>query len=687
MTNSSTGDPMVGRALEGRYEITARLARGGMATVYRAVDRRLDRAVAVKVMHEGLGDDAEFARTFDREARAAALLSHPNIVSVFDQGIDFGRPYIVMELVEGSTLRRLISREAPLSPLRALDLIDPVLAALSAAHEAGLIHRDMKPENVLISRRGQLKVADFGLARAVTAQSAAASQGLLVGTVSYLPPELVEEGHADTRSDVYSAGIVLFEMLTGRKPHQGNTPIQVAYAHVHSDVPKPSSWVDTDWRTSLDGIPPYLDALVGAATSRDPEARPADARVFLDGVRRARKALSSGIMHDPQLTALLSDPNGAEDTIAVPAPAVRVRTTVGVASARPRPATPSAAPAPTPAEQPVEATPAGRPGTSHGGGDAEDSTGDVGWADSGALEIARDRRRRRIRRVLLGLTMILVVVLGAAGTWWMSTGRWVTAPTVTAMTQPEAAAEVKAAGLEIATTEEFSETVPAGEVMASVPGPGTRVARGDTITAVISKGPERVRMPATEGLGEAAAEQALSDARLEVGEVTRQWSESVVEGEVIGSSVGAGDAVRPGTAVDLVVSRGREPIEVTNWYNRKGSDAVASLASDGLRVVTQEKYSSDVAAGKVMGQTPNRGTLHRGDTVRLSISRGAEQVAVPDVTKKKVADATRTLEKAGFTVATKKAEKNNLGLGYVATQSVDPGKKAAKGSTITLSVV
>lgn len=260
MTHSSTVvDPLIGRALDDRYEIIARLARGGMATVYRAEDRRLDRTVAVKVMHEGLGDDQDFATNFDREARAAAHLSHPNIVSVFDQGNDFGRPYIVMELVEGSTLRRLVSRDAPLTPTRSLDLIDPILSALAAAHDSGLIHRDVKPENVLISRRGLLKVADFGLARAVTAQSAAATQGLLVGTVSYLPPELVEHGYADTRSDVYSAGIMLFEMLTGRKPHTGDTPIQVAYAHVHRDVPKPSAWVDTDWRRSPDGIPPYLE--------------------------------------------------------------------------------------------------------------------------------------------------------------------------------------------------------------------------------------------------------------------------------------------------------------------------------------------------------------------------------------------------------------------------------------------
>src|ERR671912_1955132 len=302
---TTVGDPLVGRLLDGRYQITERLARGGMATVYRAVDTRLTRTVAVKVMHVGLGDDAEFARKFDREARAAAKLSHPCVVSVFDQGRDDssaggGRPYIVMEFVDGQTLRDVINRDAPLQPLRCLELMDPVLAALAAAHDAGLVHRDVKPENVLISDRGQLKVADFGLAKAVSSQTNTATQGLLIGTVSYLPPELVMSGKADARSDVYSAGVVLFELLTGRKPHTGDTPIAVAYAHVNSDVPLPSRF-----RTA-GPVPPYLDALVTRATSRNRDARPPNGRVFLSELRRVRAALSEGLADDPALTRELS---------------------------------------------------------------------------------------------------------------------------------------------------------------------------------------------------------------------------------------------------------------------------------------------------------------------------------------------------------------------------------------------
>ena len=273
---TTVGDPLVGRLLDGRYQITERLARGGMATVYRAVDTRLTRTVAVKVMHVGLGDDAEFARKFDREARAAARLAHPNVVAVFDQGSDLieghsSRPYIVMEHVDGYTLRDVINREAPMLPLRALEVIEPVLAALAAAHDAGLVHRDVKPENVLISDRGQIKVADFGLAKAISSQTSTATQGLLIGTVSYLPPELVVSGQADARSDVYSTGVVLFELLTGRKPHTGDTPIQVAYAHVHADVPAPSRY------PTAGPVPPYLDALVARATVPDGQ-RPAGRR-------------------------------------------------------------------------------------------------------------------------------------------------------------------------------------------------------------------------------------------------------------------------------------------------------------------------------------------------------------------------------------------------------------------------
>lgn len=315
-------DPLVGRVLGGRYEITSRIARGGMATVYRAQDAHLRRGVAVKVMHEGLYEDEEFARRFDLEAKAAARLVNPHVVSVFDQGVDDMRPYIVMEYVPGCTLRHVIVQEAPLTPRHALAMLEPVVSALASAHDDGLVHRDVKPENVLISDRGQIKVADFGLARAVTAQSATAT-GLLVGTVSYLPPELVVSNRADERSDVYSTGIVLFEMLTGHKPHTGDTPIQVAWAHVHEDVPAPSTYLAGDGRRGrelAEHIPAYLDALVRTCTARDPSDRPADGRVLLGLIRSARVSLAQGRTDDPAITSLMHRGGGPRPTSPVPAP-------------------------------------------------------------------------------------------------------------------------------------------------------------------------------------------------------------------------------------------------------------------------------------------------------------------------------------------------------------------------------
>ena len=297
-------DPLVGRLLDGRYRVGPRIARGGMAGVYEATDLRLDRVCAVKVMHAGLGDDEEFAARFVREARSAARLDHPNVVAVFDQGADDGTVFLVMEYVAGHTLRDVIRKESPMAPSRALALIEPVLSALAHAHRAKLIHRDVKPENVLIADDGRVKVADFGLAKAVSADTQhTATGGVLIGTVSYLAPELVVDGRSDARADVYAAGVLLYELLTGTKPHEGESPIQVAYKHVHEDVPPPSRLVRID---GMPGLPAYVDALVARATARDLDQRPADAGVLLHQVHRVAQALRDGVREDDDLTADLA---------------------------------------------------------------------------------------------------------------------------------------------------------------------------------------------------------------------------------------------------------------------------------------------------------------------------------------------------------------------------------------------
>ena len=286
MSDSRSDDPLVGQVLDDRYEIVRRLAGGGMATVYVATDRRLSRTVAVKIMRETVSSDPDFVSRFDAEARAAAHLSHPNVVSIFDQGHDLGRPYIVMEYIDGYTLRNLITREAPMDPLRAIDIFEPVVAALAAAHAAGIIHRDVKPENVLISNRGQIKVADFGLARAVTAATHTGTAGVVIGTVITSPRSWFRTAGL-TRSDVYSAGILLYEILTGVKPHRGETPIRsrtatftTTWATVGRGV---SSWRSSRGGSRLPGRPRP------DCCARERESRPRDAGVLLEHLRLARR--------------------------------------------------------------------------------------------------------------------------------------------------------------------------------------------------------------------------------------------------------------------------------------------------------------------------------------------------------------------------------------------------------------
>ncbi len=320
-------DPLVGQLVDGRYLVESLIARGGMATVYEASDLRLDRSVALKVLPPAPADDDTVTRRFVREARAAARLTSPNIVAVYDQGDDGSVVFLAMEYVAGRrTLRTVMRDAAPLPVPHAVAVFEEVVKALAVAHGAGIVHRDIKPENVLLTPQGHIKVADFGLARALnslTAASATATGGVLMGTVAYLAPELVTSGVADTRSDVYALGVLLFELLTGRKPHDGDSAIQIAYKHVHDDVPTPSSLVS--------GIPPHVDALVACATARHPDFRPPDAEVLLQQVRRVHDALSTGVADDEQLTTDL------HPTLRVPPP--RRPTSSGQAPATPTSAT------------------------------------------------------------------------------------------------------------------------------------------------------------------------------------------------------------------------------------------------------------------------------------------------------------------------------------------------------------
>jgi eukaryotic-like serine/threonine-protein kinase len=677
----TVADPMIGRLLDGRYRVGPRVARGGMATVYEATDLRLDRLCALKVMHAGLGDDDDFAGRFVREARSAARLSHPNVVSVFDQGDDEGTLFLAMEYVPGHTLRDVIRSRAPIPPRQALALLDPVLSALGSAHQAGMIHRDVKPENVLLSDDDRVvKVADFGLARAVSAETQhTATGGVLIGTVSYLSPELVVDGRADARSDVYAAGVVLYEMLTGHKPHEGDSPIQVAYKHVHEDVPPPSQRVS--------GIPAYVDALVARATARERDLRPADARVLLHQVRRVRAALDQHVADDPELTADLTP------TVPVQRPGPHDRDYIDyVRDDEPDHVQTILSPAQA-ARTGGTAAAAGTDGAARAG----EETSVIGTAAPGGGgrgrpparppgHRPRDSQRSRRGPLLLGLVLVLAVATGA-GSWWFGSGRYTSTPGVIDLSARAAAAKARADGLSFRVAgRSWSETVPAGSVVSTDPAPGEHIVRHGTLAAVVSRGPERHAVPSLAGLGLDAAQAALEKARLGYGDASYAWSARLAKGSVLRSDPKAGTRLRRGTAVDVTVSKGPRPIKVPAFTGKDAKDAARALHKLGLEVDSTQENSDTVPKGDVVSQTPHRGHLFRGDTVRLVVSKGPVLVEVPEVRRMSAEKATTTLRADGFEVHTTRVA-YYLSLGLVVNQDPGSGSRVPRGSTVTIYVV
>jgi serine/threonine-protein kinase len=629
-------DPLVGRLLDGRYRIGPRIARGGMASVHEATDIRLDRTVAVKVMHPGLGDDGDFAQRFVREARAAARLNHPHVVGVFDQGDEDGTVYLVMEYVPGHTLRDVVHKEAPMAPQRALALLEPVVSALAAAHRAGLVHRDVKPENVLIADAqygGGVKVADFGLARAVSADTQhTATGGVLIGTVSYLAPELVVDGRSDARADVYAVGILLHELLTGRKPHEGESPIQVAYKHVNADVPAPSELQP--------GIPGYVDALVARATARDHTLRPADAGVLLHQMHRVAQALREGLAEDEELTADLAPLARASDT----------EHTTAV---------------PVLAGEPPRRTPPSRPAA-----------------------VDQAPRQRSLRGPLAFLLAVLLVAGIGVGAWWFGWARYTLTPGVVGLDRAAAVQRLDSAGLgaEVADPE-HSETVPKGEVLRSEPEPGERVLDGGTVILVISLGPERYEVPKLAGRSKDRAQDLIQRTHLSVGDAIEKWSETVPDGTVLGSRPKAGTSLRPESTVQLVVSKGPRPRQVPDVTGASLEKAGQQLRQRGLvPEVTGEEHSDTVPKGDVISQSPADGTLFKGDTVELVVSQGPELVDVPRVIAMGVEAATKRLQAEGFRVKVED-DPSSIGLGFVFRTDPGAGAKAPKGSTITLYLI
>ncbi|MFI0942298.1 Stk1 family PASTA domain-containing Ser/Thr kinase [Streptomyces sp. NPDC021020] len=670
--DTTVQDPLVGQTLDGRYRVEARIAVGGMATVYRALDTRLDRVLALKVMHPGLAADGGFVERFIREAKAVARLSHPNVVGVFDQGTDGTYVYLAMEYVAGCTLRDVLRERGALTPRAALDVLEPVLAALGAAHRAGLVHRDAKPENVLIGDAGRVKVADFGLVRGVDAQTS--SSGALLGTVSYLAPEQIGHGQVDERTDVYACGVMLYEMLTGAKPYEGDTAMEVIVRRLNEDVPPPSA--------ALPGLAPQLDALVARATSRDPEGRPADAVALLAEVRAVRAELTDEELDHraaPVQTAG-SVPVGAEDptsvvhplaALAMPAPPApsgqgddELHRTTRLLPRRPADGEPYSIDDTPTAPPPVPSRPGGN------GGRQGRAVRGPAW---------------RGRRGVLAVLAALLVVLGVAGgVWYVNDGQFTHVPGVLALPQAEAQHKLSAAGLDTEVRKDYSLTVPRGSVISTDPAPGKRIRGNGTVTLTVSEGPRQVKVPDVSGHPLADAQQQLKDAGLVPGTVGRSFNDSVPQGSVIVTDPPAGREIAPGTPIAFTISRG-SPVDVPDVIGKSVTEAQQTLQDAGFQVVLSpdKAFSDEADKDTVALETPDRDTqAAKGDTVTITVSKGQQLFPVPDVTGQNQDDAEATLKAAGFEVRV-----ISLFFGdTVFNESPDGGSQAPKGATVTLWV-
>ena len=647
-------DPLIGRLIDQRYRVTRRLARGGMATVYVAQDERLERPVALKVMHPYLAESDAFVERFHREARAAARIVHPGVVSVFDQGVVSGQGFLVMELIDGTNLRALLNAQGAFTIPQALRYTTDILEALRAAHRMGVIHRDIKPENILVPTDGPAKVADFGLARAVSEGSTSAT-GNMLGTVAYIAPEIALTTEANARSDLYSVGIMLYEMLTGAVPWADESPLQIVHHHVSDDVPSPSA--------GLPWIPREIDDLVAALTARDPANRCTDASDALDLVARAAASIPSDIANrraevaredsrsGSGTTALNTEVMPTHLTRAMPAPAVTTATALPAATAVTTVHTSTSTETPSAGELPAKMS---------------------------------------TRAILLAvIAFLLIVAASFGGSWWWTEygpGSYLTMPTTTGRDLTDVQADLGAIGLASSVEEEFSDDVQSGIVTHSDPDGGSSVHKSTNVQLYVSKGIDMKDVPNVVGKGQDEASRTLTDAGLALGAVTDAYSEDVPPGQVISQSVAAGTSMAHDSTVDVVLSKGREPRTVPTLTGKGASAAKSSIEALGLVASPTEAYSDTVPEGQVISQQTREGsTVYRGDSVSYTVSKGPEMVTVPDVVGLQRQEARNKLEGAGLTVQ----EDLILGGFFNTVRSSNPagGSKVKKGSTVTISVM
>jgi beta-lactam-binding protein with PASTA domain len=671
--------PPVGQLLDGRYRVESHIARGGMATVYLGMDTRLDRTVALKIMHAELANDEDFVRRFVGEARSVARLSHPNVVAVYDQGADGRTLYLAMEYVPGQTLRDLLNARGRLSPRAALNIMDGVLAGLAAAHDAGLAHRDVKPENVLLSEAHSVKVADFGLAR-LLAGASHTKTGMIIGTAAYLAPEQVAGGTADARTDVYASGIMLFELLTGVQPHTGESPLAVAYQHVNAVVPAPSGVVP--------GLPTALDTLVALATSRNPDLRPADAGQFLRAVTEVRQGLP------------IADPLGAPEG----------GTMAGLTAA----GVPSAAPAVRPASWPTEVPPLDRPGgdlvprgaqpplPSYGApGDTfapAQQVPDSRLASNHTLVVstlgpatAYDAGRARypgprepgLQRWLFSRKLaylaagVLAVILLATVVWWQAVGKYTKVPQVGGLVAATASTELRNEGFQVkAGPAVFDNGVPKGDVVGTVPAIGSRVTKGAAVALIVSSGPHMISVPQVTGGTLAAAQTALKHAGLVPGPVSNETSATIPAGVVISTNPAAGTSWPQPKPVAIAVSAGPP---VPSFVGQQKSVAEQWAQQNGVSLNEVPDAKSTQPQNTVTQQSPAPGgAFTHGQVITIDVSNGPQQVGVPNVDGMSVDQATQTLKQLGFQVNVIQAGPLQTVFNYT------PNGQAPQGSTITL---
>ena len=613
--------------IDGRYRVISRLGSGGMAEVYLAQDLLLGREVAVKVLHHHFAEDQEFVERFRREASSAAALSHPNIVAIFDRGEWDGTYYIAMEYVAGRSLKMIVREGGALDPALAIDIVVQILRAAQSAHKRGVIHRDLKPHNVILDEEGRARVTDFGIARA--GASDMTLTGSIMGTAQYLSPEQAQ-GHAVSgASDLYSVGVILYELLTGMVPFEGETAVAIAFKQV-SAAPRPPSELNP-------ALPASLDAVVLRALAKDPAERYADAGELIAALTRERYAL-------PAFSAagIPSRPDGQSALAPQPQTAAPV-----VAGA-------------------VLLAPAG--GIDENGGPPD------------------EERRRRRRMWWWALVLVLVLVAGALALLLLPSKGKTTVPDVVGQSEQAAGATLRAAGLTPIPSLAAS-SVPTGLVISENPPAGTIVAGGSRVGIVVSGGPATAPLVNVEGLSESAALARLRRAHLKPTARTKS-SATVAAGLVIGTEPAAETEVQAGAHVTVFVSSGPEPVHVPYVRGESLSAAEGALTSVGLTLGTVTQQVSSQTPGTVLSQSPAAGSsLSAGGAVNLTVAEASKEAAVPNVKGQSSTLAETTLGQAGFAVkmaSQTTTEASQVGL--VLKQTPAAGHKARKGSVVTISV-